>query len=248
MLAGTPHEEPGASHLIIFQCDDGRELREAAVCPAEGHWERFNVREQNFFNLEEIVPRVKRRDYLPCDTIRILFAHPSRKELKNQPLHASLKKTLTSLNKKVKISGLPYDPVFFLSLESSIDEIVESNQPYDRPNLIFYEYFSGWYSAKMADLVKGIEGYTSCGSILEGLFGNFGVEAPYWHAVVCCREERLKNRKGFVELLCGQMTQGLDLSDAFRFMRPSLPFMMIVSLRRAREKIGSYLKMALNLN
>ncbi|KAL4929408.1 uncharacterized protein BDV17DRAFT_290720 [Aspergillus undulatus] len=281
---------------VIFRCGDGHELREAPVCPVEGHWERFTVKEQDFFKQEDVVPCVKRRDYLPCDTIRILFAYPSRKALKNQPLRAALEKALISLNKKVEISELfyitsdtnqpygdlgmkcswsrivrgivnhshtfhDYHAVFFLSLESSIDE---SNQPYDRPNLIIYEYFSGWNVcgagcgpgvqkellefAKLADLEKGIEGYTTYGSILEGLFGEFGVEAPDWHAAVCRREERLKNRKGFIELLCRQVTEELDLSDAFRFTRPSVTFMMGVFLRRAKNKMGSYLKMLLNLN
>lgn len=191
---------------VIFWCDDGHELREAPVRPVEGHWEKFTLREQDFFHQEDVVPSIKRRDYLPLDTIRILFAYPSTKVLKNQSLRAALEKALTSLNKNVEIPELDYTTsdtnqpyggqgmkcswsrivhgianrshtfhdyhaVFFLFVESSIDG---SSQPYDRPNLILYEYFSGWNVcgagcgpavqkellefAKLADLEKGIEG------------------------------------------------------------------------------------------
>ncbi len=281
---------------VIFRCDDGHELREAPVRPVEGHWERFTLGEQNFFNQENVVPSIKRRDYLPHDTIRILFAYPSTKALKNQPLRAALEKALASLNKEVEISEFTYiaqgpnqpyggqgmkcswsrivhgiashshtfhdyHAVFFIYVESSIDE---SSEPYDRPNLIIYEYFSGWNAcgagcgpavqeellelAKLADLEEGIEGYTTYGSILEGLFGEFGVKAPDWHAAVCQRERRLKNRKDFINLLCGQVTRELDLSDAFRFTRPSMPFMMKVVLRRGKKKMSSCLKVLLNLD
>lgn len=74
------------------------------------------------------------------------------------------------------------------------------------------------------------------------------MEAPDWHAVVRHRERRLKNRKEFIDLLCGQVTRELDLSDAFRFTCPSVPFMMKVVLRRGKKKMGSYLKVLLNLD
>lgn len=93
---------------VIFCCDDRHELREAPVRPSEGYWERFILREQDFFNQESVTPLIKQRDYLLYNIIHILFTYLSEKALKNQLLRAVFKKALTSINKKVEISHVTY--------------------------------------------------------------------------------------------------------------------------------------------
>jgi hypothetical protein len=111
--------------------------------------------------------------------------------------------------------------IIFVSMESDIDE-THCKPAYDKPNIVFYEYFTGNIVGGMGrgpgcqgDILQlaQMTGKTYGSKVAEKFSGGkdgdnntVTVSGSDWHAVVLRDEER--NRGYFVSELCGHMMKG----------------------------------------